>query len=124
MRPAKRCSRPLCSSQPTNSHHPTGPTRPGPPTGSRRCETRDGPAPEKAVTRSLRTQQRAYDPEPPTAPFHAPHRGAVLGAGRTPAAELVSVPPSSTTQTTRGGSEAIHRLCAGMALHRPGIPGR
>jgi hypothetical protein len=64
----------------------------------------------KQIARSLRTQQRAYDPEPPTAPFHAPPRGAVLGAGRTPAAELVSVPPSSTTQTTRGGSDAIHRL--------------
>jgi hypothetical protein len=120
----KRCSRPLCSSQPTTSHHPDGPTRPGPPTGGRRCETRDGPA-RRSVVRSLRTQQRAYDQPPPPATFHAgPKTGSTSGTCGEAPAELVSVPPSSTTQTTRGGPEVIHRSRAGMALDRHPAGGR
>src|SRR5690348_1922109 len=91
----------------TNKQPP--PRRPHPtrtPQGDRRCETRDGPARRSPRNRNRFRVPLPQDPTaclrprtPPPPPFHAPE-GAVLGAGRTPAAELVSVPPSSTTQTT------------------------
>ena len=60
----------------------------------------------------------------PTTPFHTrrpPHgRGRiVLGAGGEPAAELVSVPPSSTTPDTRGPPEMVNRPWPGRG---PGPP--
>ena len=59
------------------------------------------PTPTGAA-RSLRTQQRAYDPGYSPRPGSSqPRRAAVLRAGGKPAAELVSVPPSSTTQASR-----------------------
>src|SRR3954471_3495064 len=62
---------------------------------------------------------------PPPAPLppriHAPptRRGAVLRGRRAPAAELVSVPPSSTTQPPRGPPQPGNRHRAGVVLHRP-----
>jgi hypothetical protein len=91
--------------------HPTPPDPPSP-RERRRYEMQTGPdtratsttgvSPDRA--RSLRTQQRAYDPVPRPTPVHAPRsedHDAVLGAGPRPAAELVSVPPSSTTPHAR-----------------------
>ena len=119
-----RCSRPLCSSQTTTRHHPDttppntthethaskqlvwNPERPGrdnnphptPLIGA--APHRSSPSSEPGDgARSLRTQQRAYDHHP-TRPRSPPGKRAVLGAGTKPAAELVSVPPSSTTSGT------------------------
>jgi hypothetical protein len=133
------------NNNPPPSHH--DPTRPRPSTTNgrsiERSGIRNGPDREKSPTpqprqspssrqitgwaRSLRTQQRAYDH--PTVPDPAPHPPpeegrVVLGAGQRPAAELVSVPPSSTTPHTRrppttGGAIQVQaRLCT----DRRGLP--
>jgi len=96
----RRCSRPLCSSQRTTSHRPHAPAGPATPRGDggtrnrtalnrdRRHPRRDGPLPQDPTAcLPPRTSKR----------LRSTPRGAVLGAGRWPAAELVSVPPSSTT---------------------------
>ena len=67
----RRCSRPLCSSQRTTSHHLPAPAGPGTPTGGTAVRGRDGPVREETVARSLRTQQRAYDPV--LRPIRVPH---------------------------------------------------
>ena len=99
----RRCSRPLCSSQRPTSHPPHTPARPGTPTG-----THGGTRTREALTRS---NGRPFPQDPtaclrtttPPRPGSTRHRGdAVLGAGQEPAAELVSVPPSSTVSNTRG----------------------
>src|SRR5947209_5794355 len=108
------------NNNPTPSHptppdpaHPRRKTTSGLRPGTARTEEKAPPpnpgraeAPHEAAgrARSLRTQQRAYDH--PTAPDPAPHPPP-KGTGRTggrhrPAAELVSVPPSSTTPDTSG----------------------
>ena len=77
---SKRCSRPLCSSQRTTRHRPPDPAEP---TAARRRDggTRNRPAlqrspvPPEGRARSLRTQQRAYDPGAPPDPV--PHATAV-----------------------------------------------
>jgi hypothetical protein len=97
----------------------------GPPAQLGRYEDPEAPEQERGPpswpARSLRTQQRAYDPAPRTdpVPHTAPRKGdgAVLGAGPTPAAELVSVPPSSTTPDTRGPPQSAIRHGLGAALH-------
>src|SRR4051794_21896008 len=111
----------------TNNQPPPQPPRQTPPTGERyeigAIPEREATArPAQRAARSLRTQQRAYDhhPAPPT-PLHPPRRSghAVLGAGTRPAAELVSVPPSSTTPHTRPAPADGHRIHdVGAALHR------
>src|SRR3954453_736663 len=89
---------------------PNGPTRPEPPTRDPALWNQERPCHEKAPATRF-PGPRVPLPQDPTAclppptssaaPFPAPHRGAVLGAGHEPAAELVSVPPSSTSQATR-----------------------
>ena len=71
---SKRCSRPLCSSQRTTRHPPHDPAEPDPPhraDGGTRCRQaltqEQRPRPPEAHAppgriRSLRTQQRAYEP--------------------------------------------------------------
>jgi hypothetical protein len=56
--------------------------------------------PEGITARSLRTQQRAYNPDTATTPIHTPPQERSTGSRPQPAAELVSVPPSSTTPDT------------------------
>ncbi|SNR99992.1 hypothetical protein SAMN06272737_1622 [Blastococcus mobilis] len=90
--------------------------------GGMRCRPalqRSNRPPPADGARSLRTQQRAYDPAPTPTPLHTPHQGrAVLGAGGKPAAELVSVPPSSTTPETRSPPEMTgHRVLSAALDH-------
>ncbi len=93
---------------------PTPPAqRPTPPTGraSRGMRSRrpwrhpEDPPGVKEAVRSLRTQQRAYDRPPRPAPAFPTPRitpdGRTDGPRQRPA-ELVSVPPSSTTPGTSG----------------------
>src|SRR5215204_5564016 len=84
----RRCSRPLCSSQRTTSHHLPAPAGPGTPTGGTAVRGRDGPVREETVARSLRTQQRAYDPvlraiRVPHATEVTPYWGPTEAGGRT-----------------------------------------
>jgi hypothetical protein len=105
-----RCSRPLCSSQATTSHptsptaspgHPNQQSTPGGTTSMEPC-AEETPTPHRSgAARSLRTQQRAYDQPHPTTTFQTPTRRAVLAAMTMSPAELVSVPPSSSTPDTR-----------------------
>ena len=95
-------------------------TPPNPPRPQTVMVVRDADRPclELTVARSLRTQQRAYDPTSPHHPGpHGPPKGtAVLGAAAKLPAELVSVPPSSTTPTTRGPPESGNHHVLGAAL--------
>jgi len=61
-----RCSRPLCSSQETDS---TTAAIPHPRKAATACTEDPG------RTRSLRTQQRARNPSPPHAPVPQPRKG-------------------------------------------------
>ncbi len=94
---AKRCSRPLCSSQRTNSDPPTDPTSPPAPR-PRRDERRRGmrpgrPCHEKDIPRPPVARAAGSAPSgpnsvpttttPPDPLPHTPQGGAVLGAGRT-----------------------------------------
>ncbi len=92
----RRCSRPLCSSQRTTRHHPPDPARPRTPhrepggTRRRTALTRDNSTRSPGAARSLRTQQRAYEPAPlPRTPLHAhpakgmPYWEPATRAGRT-----------------------------------------
>src|SRR3954453_18897693 len=72
---------------------PPDPGHPGGTTGMK-------PSTEETVARSLRTQQRAYDHPTPSDPVPDPRRGRTRHQTQ-PAAELVSVPPSSSTTNTR-----------------------
>ena len=106
----------------TNPRSPRRPHRPPPPPGrgdvrsgepGPRQHTPPGPGrsrPAPRGVRSLRTQQRAYDRplRPPRSP--PAHVRAVLAAIQRQPAELVSVPPSSTTPDTRPGTPAGHRV--------------
>src|SRR5215211_6471499 len=118
----KRCSRPLCSSQTTTSHRRTGTARPRNttpravrhPTGPDRGPASPTPA-HRGGVRSLRTQQRAYHPRPArprSTPGRHPRRTppGSTGGRHEPAAELVSVPPSSTTPHARPAPVAGHRI--------------
>ena len=87
------------------------PPNPPAPQGRRWYEMQAGPDKRAPIdppgnpgrARSLRTQQRAYEPAPAIrTPLHA-HPGACsTGSPRRGPAELVSVPPSSTVTNTRG----------------------
>jgi hypothetical protein len=77
----RRCSRPLCSSQRTTRHRPPDPTKPSTPRGTWRYEMQTGPDVKQRFARSLRTQQRAYEPDPRHHPRSTPRR-AVLARGR------------------------------------------
>ena len=59
----RRCSRPLCSSQPTTRHPPNHPAKPRQPRAVRDTAdpARQPATPVTGAARSLRTQQRAYD---------------------------------------------------------------
>jgi hypothetical protein len=99
-------------------------------TTSMRHHRRNQPNPTRTKrsrpARSLRTQQRAYDQPPPTTTFHThPEGQAVLAATQRSPAELVSVPPLSSTPNTRthpergehhGPSVALdhHNECGGQ----------
>ena len=83
----RRCSRPLCSSQRTTRHRPPDPTRPTP-TLKRHSGMRYRPALQRSTNprspgtaRSLRTQQRAYDPDARSDPV--PHAHPRTGRRRT-----------------------------------------
>ena len=99
----QRCSRPLCSSQGTGrpSHTPPRHTHQGAVqrmTGPNQPHTTPGAQPARGAhtTRSLRTQQRAYDQPRTTSPFpHPQPTGAVLGKPDPTPTELASVPPMS-----------------------------
>jgi hypothetical protein len=59
---------------------------------------------------------------PGSTPLHTPcvrRRAGRTGSRPRPAAELVSVPPSSTTQATRGPSRTEEPSRPGAALHHP-----
>ena len=75
--------------------------------------------PEETVARSLRTQQRAYDPVPTTDPVPHPPKEAVLGTRHEPVAELVSVPPSSSVTNTRDPPKMRNLLGPRTALDHP-----
>jgi hypothetical protein len=64
-----RCSRPLCSSQSAEDDRPPDTASPE---QTRAVRHQNDLSPEETVARSLRTQQRAYNPPPHTIPFHAP----------------------------------------------------
>jgi hypothetical protein len=93
----------------TNKQPPPDPSPPDPRqarrSGNRMALHRGQPHPlNRGRVRSLRTQQRAYHHRPTPARFHTPtppeDQGMPYwGPARAPAAELVSVPPSSTTRT-------------------------
>ncbi len=90
-------------------------------------EPRQHPRPHQGAARSLRTQQRAYNRRAMRAtPVHAPRAGdAVLGAGNTRPAELVSVPPSSTTPHARRHPRLGTDHGVGAALdHSPEVSGQ
>src|SRR5688500_10208056 len=88
----RRCSRPLCSSQRTTSHHPAAPAGPAHPSRLRRYKNGMALTEKKRSTghpeaRSLRTQQRAYSPvlRAIRVPHATPPEGqgdAVLGTDR------------------------------------------
>src|SRR3954470_15721363 len=68
----RRCSRPLCSSQRTTGARPHPAASPPTPTGAAAVRQQIGPETKQQLTtrlpgrvRSLRTQQRAYDPGHP-----------------------------------------------------------
>jgi hypothetical protein len=94
-------------------------TAPAPtPPGTKRCAirrtrtetTHPTPGSHRAGVRSLRTQQRAYDRPPTTTTFPTRTRAGRTSSGHRQPAELVSVPPSSTTPDTRPGTPAGHRV--------------
>ena len=75
----------LASTVQFSTYDQTPPTRPrrtrAPPQGRHGGTRTGGPCRRKTVTRSLRTQQRAYEPDPPHhSALHAPPQGRVLGA--------------------------------------------
>ena len=77
------------------------------------------------MVRSLRTQQRAYDPAPSTTPVHTPPKERRTGSRQQPAAELVSVPPSSTTPDACSPSRLTGHRDLGAALdHSPEVSGQ
>src|SRR3954470_3875501 len=77
------------------------PTRHRQPPAPRAVRHQNDLSPEETVTRSLRTQQRAYHRLPRATTFHAaPKDSRTSGNTRSPA-ELVSVPPSSSVTNTR-----------------------
>src|SRR3954452_14448798 len=112
----------------TNNQPPPPPAPPArPPTRSRRCETRDGPAPEKAPA-TAHPRPRVPLPQDPTACLrprfhpttHVPRTpgGAVLAGGqdtggRTGQRSTLEHHPDNPRRIT-----AIHRSRAGMALDR------
>ena len=120
----RRCSRPLCSSQRTTRHPPHDPAKPiTTPQGRQWYEIQAGPDmrrneprghPGTPVTReprspgavrSLRTQQRAYEPNPhPDSAPRTPRKACRTRSPQRGPAELVSVPPSSTVPNTRSPS--------------------
>src|SRR5688572_9628765 len=74
-------------------------------TGTRTAPTHELTTPTRTLrpgrARSLRTQQRAYAPRPPRPRSTPAHRAGRTGSRQRSAAELVSVPPSSTVSNTR-----------------------
>ena len=111
----RRCSRPLCSSQRTTSHPPHDPARhirermPVRDTG-RPCP-KDQRSPAPSGPNSVPTTR---DPISTTFPAR-PRTSRTSGDYQAPA-ELVSVPPSSTTPDTRGPSRMTNRPDPGAAL--------
>ena len=92
------------------------------PTGRAAVRQKTGPA-KTAVARSLRTQQRAYEPVPGIrTPVHAHPRVCRTGSPRREPAELVSVPPSSTVPDTSGHPVVGDRHGPSTALdHHTGV---
>jgi hypothetical protein len=118
----------LASTVQFSTYDQTPPTCPRqtrtPPRGQQRYEKQDGPDMRSTVpvtrgARSLRTQQRAYDPVLRAIRFHTPPKRRRTGDRPKPAAELVSVPPSSTTPEARGHPRLDDRHVLGAALHHP-----
>ena len=109
---------------------PSRPRRPrGLPREARRYENRRAPTEEPTSTRfpgrarSLRTQQRAYNQPPISTTFPArPRTGRTSGDYQAPA-ELVSVPPSSTTPHARRHPDTGTDHGVGAALHHPNASG-
>ena len=99
------------------------------PQGQRRYDRRSAPTQEQRphpvprAVRSLRTQQRAYDPV--LRAIRVPHATEVTPYWDRPrpAAELVSVPPSSTTPDARGPSRLTGRRDLGAALDHHNVCG-
>src|SRR4051794_20339622 len=104
---------------PTPPHQPPATPQPG----KCRADVESGTAPAKGPRTSSPLPQdptaclRPPAPLPPR--IHTPptRGGAVLRGRRAPAAELVSVPPSSTTQPPRGPRKPGNRHRAGVVLH-------
>ena len=136
----RRCSRPLCSSQRTTRHRSPDPTSPASSTlGCRqRYEMQTGPD-----TRATSTTTQNHSPvdgsalsgpnSVPTTTQHSrdsgprPPRSEDLvcstGSRQQPAAELVSVPPSSTTPEACGPSRVTGHRVLGAALdHQHEVP--
>jgi hypothetical protein len=111
-----RCSRPLCSSQSTDDHPPTPTTRPGlsiPRYDGQAGAPEDTPHPHHLsggrrgpVPSGPNSVPTTSHPTPPrSTPRIREGHQAVLAAGAEHPAELVSVPPSSSTTNTRRRSE-------------------
>src|SRR3982751_3388062 len=81
-------------------------------------DTRARHTPE-GMLRSLRTQQRAYDPTPASGLRSTPTGVSSTGSPPCGPAELVSVPPSSTVPDTRGHPVVGDRPGPSTALHHP-----
>jgi hypothetical protein len=115
----------------STNKQPPAPTPPPDPGNTRAVRQTNRPCREEAPAP---TRGRGPLPQDPTAclrPRTRPRPASTHPGGRStrgrqikPAAELVSVPPSSTTQTPRGPPLMTGHLRSGMALHRPGDPGR
>src|SRR3954452_11125158 len=107
------------------------PTRPLAGTSTvERCEIRRAPDRDNRPLPRREPARRGPLPQDPTAGLPPPHprgplprppAGGPYWGPVKPAAELVSVPPSSTTPTTRSSSQSRNRLVLGAALHPPAL---
>jgi hypothetical protein len=110
-----RCSRPLCSSQSTESRSTSPTARPRQPGRYDEHEALR----EETVARSLRTQQRAYNHRTTHDPVPDPSRGAVLGTRHSRRPNWSAFHPRAPSPTPAGVPEwnADHGRCT--ALDQP-----
>jgi hypothetical protein len=118
----RRCSRPLCSSQRTTRNRPPTDARPDPPTGAPAVRQQTGPArqrpPLSGAARSLRTQQRAYEPPHPRRPPSTPtRRHAVLRAGNSRRPNWSAFHPRAPSRTPAATPRRDDHHGPSTALH-------
>jgi hypothetical protein len=109
--PVIRVLKMLASTVQFSTYDQTPPPRPrrtrNTPRGARRYEKQDGPDTRSRIARSLRTQQRAYDPVLRAIRFHTPprpegHRDAVLGTDRSRRPNWSAFHPRAPPHTLAG----------------------